>query len=54
MKYGDCILFDTKRTPHTAFQYINGSEKHRKSIELRILILDDHTQSSKCSTFITW
>ena len=39
MKFGECFIFDTFNTPHTGFIYDNGSNKHRKSIELRIMLL---------------
>jgi cytidyltransferase-like protein len=43
MKFGDCIIFNTIGSPHTGFNYDNGSNKNRKSIELRIMLLKNVT-----------
>lgn len=39
MQFGDCYIFNTIGTPHSAFQYINGTGKNRKSVELRLVLL---------------
>jgi cytidyltransferase-like protein len=41
MKYGEAFVFNTKYTPHSGFNFINGSEKHRKSMECRIIFMQN-------------
>ena len=48
MKYGECFIFNTSGTPHSGFKFNNGSGKHRKSVECRILLLKNVTPSIMC------
>ena len=39
MKFGECFIFNTIGSPHTGYKYNIGSEKNRKSVEVRVILL---------------
>jgi len=51
MKFGDCFIFDTKRSPHTGFSYLNGTNKQRKSVECRVLFMKSNSDSEICLAY---
>jgi len=51
MKFGECFVFNTIGSPHSGFQYINGSMKHRKSVECRVVFLKKKYPSITCDIY---